>query len=121
MPHLNISTNIIESPHSGVHSRTRSVTNWQDGKMVLRWATAGFAETHKHFKRIGGYKQLWMLKSYLDELETDKALAEKEVQDKVNEMEPSPTFNYSWYVIDNRAVINLLIAGENVHLQNTVV
>jgi hypothetical protein len=37
--------------------------------MVLRWATAAFLETEKHFKRIGGYKQLWMLKSYLDDLE----------------------------------------------------
>jgi len=70
-------TNIIESPHSGVRRRTRRVTNWQDGKMVLRCATAGFIETQKHFKRIGGYKQLWMLKSYLDELETDQSLAEK--------------------------------------------
>lgn len=71
-------TNIIESPHSGVRRRTRRVSNWQEGKMVLRWATAAFVETEKHFKRIGGYRQLWMLKSYLDELETDKALAEKQ-------------------------------------------
>ena len=70
-------TNIIESPHSGVRGRTRRVSNWRDGKMVLRWATAAFVETEKHFKRIGGYRQLWMLKSYLDELETDKDLAEK--------------------------------------------
>lgn len=70
-------TNIIESPHSGVRMRTRRVNNWNGGKMVLRWATAAFLETEKHFKRIGGYKQLWMLKSYLDDLEKDKALAEK--------------------------------------------
>jgi len=70
-------TNIIESPHSGVRLRTRRVSNWNGGKMVLRWATAAFIETEKHFKRIGGYKQLWMLKSYLDDMEKDKALAEK--------------------------------------------
>ena len=70
-------TNIIKSPHSGVRGRTQRVSNWEDGKMVLRWATAGFVETEKHFKRIGGYRQLWMLKSYLDELENDKVLAEK--------------------------------------------
>jgi len=70
-------TNIIESPHSGVRMRTRRVSNFNGGKMVLRWATAGFLETEKHFKRIGGYKQLWMLQSYLDDLEKDKALAEK--------------------------------------------
>ena len=29
-------TNLIESPHSGVRLRTRRVTNWQGGSMVLR-------------------------------------------------------------------------------------
>jgi len=70
-------TNIIESPHSGVRMRTRRVCHWQNGQMVLRWAVAGFLETEKHFQRIGGYKQLWMLKAYLDDLETQKAVAEK--------------------------------------------
>ena len=70
-------TNIIESPHSGVRMRTRRVSNWRDGDMVLRWATAAFLETEKHFKRIGGYKQLWMLKSYLDEMEKERLIAEK--------------------------------------------
>ena len=69
-------TNIIESPHSGVRMRTRRVSNWDGGRMVLRWVTAAFLETEKHFKRIGGYKQLWMLKSYLDDLEKDKVLVE---------------------------------------------
>jgi transposase-like protein len=70
-------TNIIESPHSGVRMRTRRVCHWQNGPMVLRWAVAGFLETEKHFQRIGGYKQLWILKSYLDDLETQKAVADK--------------------------------------------
>ncbi len=51
-----------------------------DGRMVLRWASAAFLETEKHFKRISGYKQLWMLKSYLDRSEQTEALA---VQRKV--------------------------------------
>ena len=70
-------TNLIESPNSGVRLRTRRVCNWQDGQMVLRWATAAFLETEKHFQKIGGYKQLWMLKSYLDELEKEQTLAKK--------------------------------------------
>ena len=45
--------------------------------MVLRWATAGFLETEKHFKKIGGYKQLWMLKSFLDEIDSMKKVEEK--------------------------------------------
>lgn len=70
-------TNIIESPHSGVRLRTRRVCHWQDGQMVLRWATAAFLETEKHFQKIGGHQQLWMLKSHLDELENEQMLAEK--------------------------------------------
>ncbi len=70
-------TNIIESPHSGVRMRTRRVCNWQDGGMVLRWATAAFLETAKHFKRIGGYKHLWMLKSYLGDVENVKTVVER--------------------------------------------
>lgn len=58
--------------------RTRRVCNWQDSQMVLRWATAAFPETEKHFQKIGGHKQLWMLlKSDLDELEIEQTLARK--------------------------------------------
>jgi hypothetical protein len=42
------------------------VTRWQDGTMTLRWAATAFVATEKHFRRIMGYKHLWMLKSYLD-------------------------------------------------------
>jgi putative transposase len=70
-------TNIIESPHAGVRMRTGRVSNWQDGQMVLRWATAAFMETEKHFQKIGGHQKLWKLKSYLDEAENDKLIAEK--------------------------------------------
>ncbi|HOT72269.1 MAG TPA: hypothetical protein PLW42_03095, partial [Anaerohalosphaeraceae bacterium] len=49
----------------------------QHSRMALRWATAAFLETEKHFQKIDGYKQIWMLKSYLDELENEQTLAEK--------------------------------------------
>ncbi len=57
--------------------RPRWVCNWQDGQMVLWWAMAAFLETEKHFQKIGGHQQIWMLKSYLDELETEQTLAQK--------------------------------------------
>lgn len=60
-------TNLIDSSDSGVRQRTRRVTNWQHGNMALRWAAAGFVETEKHYRRIMGYQQLWMLKAALDE------------------------------------------------------
>jgi len=60
-------TNIIESPTAGVRLRTRRVTNWRNGEMVLRWAAAAYLETEKSFRRIIGYQELWTLKAVLDE------------------------------------------------------
>ena len=59
-------TNIVESPHSGVRVRTRRVTKWKDGAMVLRWAAAAFLDAEKKFRRIMGYQDLWQLKAWLD-------------------------------------------------------
>ncbi len=59
-------TNIIENPNSGVRRRTRRVSRWRDGKMVLRWAASAFAATEKNFRRILGYRDLWMLKAALE-------------------------------------------------------
>ena len=33
--------------------------------MILRWAAAAYLETEKHFRRIMGYKSLWMLEAAL--------------------------------------------------------
>ena len=60
------STNIIESPHSGVRLRTRRICRWRDGRMVLRWAAAAFLITEKNFRKIQGYRDLWMLKAVLN-------------------------------------------------------
>jgi putative transposase len=59
------STNVIESPHSGVRLRTRQVCRWRDGKMVLRWAAAALLMTESNFRRIMGYRDLWMLAAAL--------------------------------------------------------
>ena len=59
-------TNVIESPNSGIRRRTGRVTRWKDGSMVLRWVASALIETEKSFRRVMGYEQLWMLKSYLD-------------------------------------------------------
>ncbi len=65
-----VSTNVIESPHSGVRLRTRRVCRWRDGKMVLRWAAAALLITEQNFRRIMGYRDLWMLKAALGENQT---------------------------------------------------
>jgi transposase-like protein len=59
-------TNVIESPNSGIRRRTGRVSRWKDGSMVLRWVASALLETEKSFRRIMGCEQLWMLKSYLD-------------------------------------------------------
>lgn len=71
------STNIIESPYSGVRMRTRRVSRWKNGTMVLRWVASAFLAAEKSFRRIQGYRDLWMLKA---RLESDISL---EAKDKV--------------------------------------
>jgi transposase-like protein len=69
------STNVIESPNSGIRTRTGRVKNWRDHSMVVRWVGASLLDMEKRFKRIMGYHQLWMLDAKL------KALAEDETID----------------------------------------
>jgi putative transposase len=61
------SINVIESPHSAVRLRTRRVCRWRNRKMVLRWAAAALLTTEQNFRRIMGYRDLWMLKAALDQ------------------------------------------------------
>jgi hypothetical protein len=58
-------TNLIESPHSGVRRRTERVCRWRPG-MAKRWMAAAFLDMEKHFRRIMGYRDLWALKAILD-------------------------------------------------------
>lgn len=60
------STNIIESPNSGIRQKTRRVTNWKGGQMVSRWAATALLATEKNFRKIMGYKDLWMLEASLN-------------------------------------------------------
>jgi transposase-like protein len=60
-------TNVIDSTHSGVRQRTGNVTHWQTGEMALRWAASAFVDTAKHYRKLMGHAQLWMLKAHLDE------------------------------------------------------
>jgi len=62
-----VSTNIIESSNSGARAKINRVTNWEDSKMVRRWITSAFLATETSFKRVMGYKDLWILKAALDE------------------------------------------------------
>ena len=71
------STNVIESPNSGVRSQTRRVKNWQDHGMVVRWAGASLLDMEQRFKRIMGYQQLWMLDARLKEMNEEETVDKK--------------------------------------------
>ena len=59
---------MIESPNSGIRSRTHRVKNWQDHGMVVRWVAASLLDMESRFKRVMGYRQLWILEEKLREL-----------------------------------------------------
>ena len=71
------STNLIDSTHSGVRQKTDRVTNWQSGSMVLRWAAAAFMATEQRYRRILGYRHLWILKAHLDGLREQQKVADE--------------------------------------------
>jgi len=71
------STNVIESPNSGIRRRTHRVKNWRDHKMVVRWVAASLLDMEQRFKRVMGYEQLWMLESKLRELAEEERIDEK--------------------------------------------
>jgi len=58
-------TNLIESPHSGIRKRTHNVCRWRDADMVERWVASAWLLTEKHFRRIDGHEQLWALANLL--------------------------------------------------------
>ena len=68
------STNVIESPNSGIRSRTRRVKHWRDHAMVVRWVAAALVDMEKRFKKIMGYQQLWVLDAKLKDLAAEDAV-----------------------------------------------
>ena len=70
-------TNVIESPNSGIRSRTGRVKNWKDHSMVVRWTASALMDMEKRFKRIMGYQQLWILDAKLKELAEDEMVDNK--------------------------------------------
>lgn len=59
-------TNIIENPNGIVRATTQRVKRWRDQDMALRWTAAGFLEAEKSFRKLQGFKDLWILRTALD-------------------------------------------------------
>ena len=71
-------TNLIESPQSGVRTPTRRVCRWRDARMVERGVAASFLVTEKNFRRIMGWKDLWQLEAILGEKVSDQVTVKQE-------------------------------------------
>jgi transposase-like protein len=72
------STNVIESPYSGVRQRTGRVKRWRDGQMALRWTASALLSIEKRLRRIMGYQQIWMLEAALKDLDEKEGVAMEE-------------------------------------------
>ncbi len=70
-------TNLIESPQSGVRKRTGNVCRWRDGEMVLRWVAGAYRLTEKNFRKVAGYEHLWVLAAALGRAKQSVTLKEK--------------------------------------------
>jgi putative transposase len=66
-------TNVIESPQSGVQKRTGNVTRWRDADMVERWVASAWLLTEKHFRKVIGHEHLWTLAVHLGREATSNA------------------------------------------------
>jgi len=66
-------TNIIENPNGIVRTTTQRVKRWRDQDMALRWTAAGFLEAEQSFRKILGFKDLWILRAALgrDRVDTE--------------------------------------------------
>jgi transposase-like protein len=70
-------TNVIESPQSGVQKRTHNVTRWRTGDMVQRWVASAWLLTEKHFRKVIGHRDLWALAVVLGRERNSNASSEK--------------------------------------------
>jgi len=70
-------TNVIESPQSGVQKRTHNVTRWRDAAMVERWVASAWLLTEKHFRKIIGHRDLWTFAVVLGREQKSNASSEK--------------------------------------------
>jgi len=58
-------TNIIENPNGAVRRVIGRICRWRDPEMVLRWMASAYLEAEKCFRRIQGYRDLWVLSTAL--------------------------------------------------------
>ena len=65
-------TNIIENPNGAVRRVTGRICRWRDPQMVLRWMASAYLDAERSFRRIQGYRDLWVLSTALGRASTAK-------------------------------------------------
>jgi transposase-like protein len=70
-------TNVIESPQSGVQKRTNNVTRWRHAEMVERWVASAWLLTEKHFRKVVGFRDFWALSVILGREENPSLSAQR--------------------------------------------
>lgn len=73
-------TNAIENVIGHLRYVHHNVKRWRHGRMVLRWAAAGFAEAAKGFRRIKGCSELPRLVATLRRRDQELSLTSVETQ-----------------------------------------
>ena len=53
------------NPNGAVRRVTDRVCRWRDPEMVLRWMASAYLEAERSFRRIQGYRDLWVLSTVL--------------------------------------------------------
>ena len=64
--------------------------------MAVRWAAAAFLEAETGYRRIMGYRDLWILKAHLDELTTPSSFEGRRSPLSMNRPGATATSNYGW-------------------------
>ncbi len=64
-------TNIIENPNGAVRRVSGRVSRYRDADMAIRWTAAGYLHAEKSFRRIQGFRDLWVLHAALGRKKTD--------------------------------------------------
>ncbi len=63
-------TNVIDNALGDAQPNWPRDPRSRNGSMAVRWTAAAFLEAGKGYRRMMGYRDLWMLKAHLDELST---------------------------------------------------
>jgi putative transposase len=72
-------TNIIENPNGAVRRVSGRVCRYRDADMALRWTAAGYLHAEKAFRRIQGFRDLWVLAAALGRQKVDDVVQEPKV------------------------------------------